>query len=49
MWGHVRMNGNTGRGTIHDDDENTLTITVTRHGNELFGTDQNGRQYVFKL
>lgn len=49
VWGHVRMNGNTGRGTIHDDDENTLTITVTRHGNELFGTDQNGRQYVFKL
>lgn len=49
VWGHVRMNGNTGRGTIHDDEENTLTISVTRHGNELFGTDQNGRQYVFKL
>lgn len=49
VWGHVRMTGNTGRGTIHDQDENTLSITVTRHGNELYGTDQNGRQYVFKL
>lgn len=49
VWGHVRMNGNTGHGTIHDDDENSYSITVTRHGNELFGTDQNGRQYVFKL
>src|SRR5574344_779827 len=49
VWGHVTMNGNTGRGTIHDAGENTLSITVSRHGNELFGTDQNGRQYVFKL
>ena len=49
VWGHVNMNGNKGRGTIHDDDENSLSITVTRHGNELFGTDQNGREYVFKL
>ena len=49
VWGHVTMNGNTGRGTIHDDDENTYAISVTRHGNELFGTDQNGRQYVFRL
>ena len=49
VWGHVTMNGNIGRGTIHDDDENTYAITVTRHGCELYGTDQNGRQYVFRL
>ena len=49
VWGHVTMNGNTGRGTIHDDDENSYSITVTRHGNELHGTDQNGRLYVFNL
>ena len=49
VWGHVTMNGRTGRGTIHDDDENTYSITVTRHGGELFGIDQNGREYVFRL
>lgn len=49
VWGHVTMQGNTGKGTIHDQDENTLSITVTRHGKELYGVDQNGRQYVFKL
>ena len=49
MWGHVTMNGKTGRGTIHDDDENSYSITVTRHGGELYGTDQNGRQYVFRM
>ena len=49
VWGHVTMNGNTGRGTIHDDDENSYSITVKRHGGELYGTDQNGRQYVFRL
>lgn len=49
VWGHVTMNGNTGRGTIHDDDENSYSITVTRHGRELHGTDQNGRLYVFTL
>lgn len=49
VWGHVTMNGKTGRGTIHDDDENSYSITVTRHGGELYGTDQNGRQYVFRL
>ena len=49
VWGHVTMNGNTGKGTIHDDDENTYTITVTRHGGELYGIDQNGRQYVFRM
>lgn len=49
VWGHVTMNGNTGRGTIHDDDENTLSITVRRHGGELYGIDQNGREYVFRL
>ena len=25
VWGHVTMNGDTGNGTIHDADENTLT------------------------
>lgn len=49
VWGHVTMRGGKGGGTIHDADENTLSIRVTRHGNELFGVDQNGRQYVFKL
>lgn len=49
VWGHVTMNGETGRGTIHDDDENSYSITVKRHGGELYGTDQNGRQYVFRL
>ncbi len=49
VWGHVTMNGNTGRGTIHDEDENSYSITVTRHGGELHGTDQNGRLYVFQL
>ena len=49
VWGHVTMRGDRGTGTIHDWDENTLTITVTRHGNELFAVDQNSRQYVFKL
>ena len=49
VWGHVTMNGDKGRGTIHDDNENTYSITVTRHGNELFGRDQNAREYVFKL
>lgn len=49
VWGHVTMNGNKGRGTIHDDDENSYTITVTRHGGELHGIDQNGREYVFRM
>lgn len=49
VWGHVTMNGDRGTGTIHDYDENTLSVTVTRHGNELFAVDQNSRQYVFKL
>lgn len=49
VWGHVTMNGASGRGTIHDEGENSYSITVTRHGNELYGTDQNGRQYVFRL
>ncbi|MDY5969678.1 MAG: hypothetical protein SPJ13_06675 [Bacteroidales bacterium] len=49
VWGYVTMQGGTGRGTIQDDNENTLTINVTRHGNELHGIDQNGRGYVFKL
>ena len=49
VWGHVTLNGNHGRGTIHDDDENSYTITVTRHGGELHGIDQNGREYVFRM
>ncbi len=49
VWGHVTMKGDRGSGTIHDWDENTLTVTVTRHGDELFAVDQNSRQYVFKL
>lgn len=49
VWGYVVMNGNSGTGTIHDGEENTLAIRVTRHGNELFATDQNSRQYVFKI
>jgi hypothetical protein len=49
VWGHVTMNGRTGHGTIHDDMENSYSIKVTRHGGELFGIDQNGREYVFRL
>jgi hypothetical protein len=49
VWGHVTLNGNRGRGTIHDDDENSYSITVTRHGGELHGIDQNGREYVFRM
>lgn len=49
VWGYVVMNGNSGSGTIHDPDENTLSIRVSRHGNELYAIDQNSRQYVFKL
>ena len=49
VWGHVTMRGDRGTGTIHDWDENTLAVTVTRHGNELFAVDQNSRQYVFRI
>ena len=49
VWGHVTMRGDRGTGTIHDWDENTLTVNVTRNGDELFAIDQNSRQYVFKL
>lgn len=49
VWGHVTMRGDRGTGTIHDWDENTLAVSVTRHGNELYAIDQNSRQYVFKL
>ena len=49
VWGHVTMRGDRGTGTIHDWDENTLTVTVIRHGNELYAVDQNSRQYVFRL
>jgi len=49
VWGHVTMNGDKGTGTIHDWDENTWAVTVTRHGDELFAVDQNSRLYVFKL
>jgi hypothetical protein len=49
VWGHVTMRGDVGTGTVHDEGENTWTVTVTRHGNELYAVDQNSRQYVFKL
>ncbi|MCR5821691.1 MAG: hypothetical protein K6F85_02065 [Bacteroidales bacterium] len=49
VWGHVTMKGDRGTGTIHDWDENTMTVNVVRHGNELYAIDQNSRQYVFKL
>lgn len=49
VWGHVTLRGDRGTGTIHDWDENTLAVSVTRHGNELFAVDQNSRQYVFRL
>ncbi len=49
VWGHVTMNGDRGTGTIHDWDENTWAVNVTRHGDELFAVDQNSRQYVFKV
>lgn len=49
VWGHVTMYGDRGTGTIHDWDENTWAVNVTRHGDELFATDQNSRLYVFKL
>ena len=49
VWGHVTMKGDRGTGTVHDEGENTWTVTVTRHGNELYAVDQNSRQYVFKL
>jgi hypothetical protein len=48
VWGTVVMNGNSGSGAIHDAEENTYNIHVYRRGNELLGTDQNGREYVFK-
>ena len=49
VWGHVTMYGDRGTGTIHDWDENTWAVNVTRHGDELYATDQNSRLYVFKL
>ena len=49
VWGHITMQGDRGTGTIHDWDENTWAVNVTRHGNELFAVDQNSRQYVFRL
>ena len=48
VWGHVTMKGDRGTGTIHDWDENTWAVTVTRHGDELYAVDQNSRLYVFK-
>lgn len=50
VWGTVVMSGSTGRGTIHDQDEHTYAIRVAyRNDHELVGTDQNGREYVFRL
>ncbi len=49
VWGHVVLEGDSGTGTIHDSGENTYAVSCTRHGNELFAVDQNGRRYVFSL
>ena len=49
VWGYVTMKGDSGRGEIHDANDNHYTVFCTRHGNELFATDHNSRQYVFKL
>lgn len=49
VWGHVTMTGDKGRGTIHDSEENTLSVTCYRQGGELIAVDQNSRQYVFKI
>ncbi len=49
VWGHVTMTGNKGRGTIHDSEENTLSVTCYKQGDELIAVDQNSRQYVFKI
>lgn len=49
VWGHVTMKGDKGKGTVTDQDENALTITCTRQGDELICYDQNSRQYIFKL
>lgn len=49
VWGHVTMTGDKGRGTIHDSEENTLSVTCYRQGDELIAIDQNSRQYVFKI
>lgn len=49
VWGYVTMNGNRGKGTIHDAEENHYAVTCERKGDELFAIDQNGRQYVLKF
>lgn len=49
VWGHVTMKGDKGKGSVTDEQENALTITCTRHGEELICYDQNSRQYIFKL
>lgn len=49
VWGHVTMTGDKGRGTIHDSEENTLSVSCYRQGDELIAIDQNSRQYVFKI
>ena len=49
VWGHVTMKGDKGKGSVTDEQENALTITCTRQGEELICYDQNSRQYIFKL
>lgn len=49
VYGHITMNGNKGEGQIYDGKDNAIKVTATRHGNELYATDINGRQYVFKF
>lgn len=48
VWGYVTMRGDRGSGTIHDSEENHFSVTCTRHGNELYAVDHNGRQYVLR-
>ena len=49
VWGHITMKGDKGYGSVTDEHENALTVTCTRHGEELICYDQNSRQYIFRL
>lgn len=49
VWGHIKMKGNKGTGSVTDEHENALSVTCTRQGEELICYDQNSRQYIFKL
>lgn len=49
VWGHIKMKGNKGTGSVTDEHENALSVTCTRQGEELICYDQNSRQYIFRL